>query len=126
MNLSLVLICVACSSAAQILVKLAGRLESDSPLWAIQMAGALASYGVSFAMYAVLLRRVDVSLAAPILAVGTVVTVVAAGWFLGEPITARRLTGVALAAAALFVLVASKPARVRTLGAGEQGISVHR
>src|SRR5690349_10312990 len=53
----------------------------------------LVCYGVSVIVWLLVLSRVPVSLAYPMLSIGYIVTALAAYYFFGEPLTSARLMG---------------------------------
>ena len=109
---------VALNAAAQLLLKAATRVSGElvadggavswhaagilaraPPLWA-----GLACYGVSVFLWLGGLSRVPVSVAYPLLSIGYIVNAFAAAALFGEPLTALKLTGIALIVAGVVVL----------------------
>src|SRR5262245_11680065 len=64
----------------------------------------LALYVMSVGVWVVVLSRVDVSVAYPMLSLGYVVTAGAAWWLLGEPVGALRSAGIALILAGVWLV----------------------
>lgn len=108
-SLGLVLVAVFLGAAAQLLLKAGtnavGAFSLDATSLAAaaarlaaepRLAGGVALYGASLLVWIVALSRVDVSIAYPMVALGYVVTVLAAWWWLGESVTPLRLAGVGL------------------------------
>ena len=58
------------------------------------IAGGMACYVMSLAVWIAGLSRVPVSIAYPMLSLGYVVNVIAAWWLFGESITAQKLAGI--------------------------------
>jgi len=71
------------------------------------IAGGLACYVVSVAVWLVGLSRVPVSIAYPMLSVGYVVNAVAAWYLFGESLTAQKLIGIAFIIAGVFLVARS-------------------
>jgi multidrug transporter EmrE-like cation transporter len=71
------------------------------------IAGGLACYVVSVAVWIVGLSRVPVSIAYPMLSVGYVVNAVAAWYLFGESFTAQKLIGIAFIIAGVFLVARS-------------------
>ncbi|HZE10667.1 MAG TPA: SMR family transporter [Burkholderiales bacterium] len=71
------------------------------------IAGGLACYVVSVAVWIVGLSRVPVSIAYPMLSVGYVVNAVAAWYLFGESLTAQKLIGIAFIIAGVFLVARS-------------------
>ena len=121
MNLLLILTGVMFNAAAQIFLKIGmGRighftLTADN-FWpvvlkiagSVPILGGLFCYVFSLAIWLVVLSRVDVSLAYPLVSIGYVVTALAAYFWLGEQLGAMRVAGIAVIM--LGVLMVSKTA----------------
>jgi drug/metabolite transporter (DMT)-like permease len=71
------------------------------------IAGGLACYVVSVAVWIVGLSRVGVSIAYPMLSVGYIVNAVAAWYLFGESLTAQKLVGIAFIVAGVFLVARS-------------------
>jgi len=71
------------------------------------IAGGLACYVVSVAVWIVGLSRVEVSIAYPMLSVGYVVNAVAAWYLFGESFTAQKLIGIAFIICGVFLVARS-------------------
>ena len=71
------------------------------------IAGGLACYVVSVAVWIVGLSRVPVSVAYPMLSVGYIVNAVAAWYLFGESLTAQKLVGIAFIVAGVFLVARS-------------------
>lgn len=111
---------VLLNAAAQLLLKagtnVVGRFEfSAQNILPVGMklalephiAGGLACYVVSVAVWIVGLSRVPVSIAYPMLSVGYVVNAVAAWYLFGESFTAQKLIGIAFIIAGVFLVARS-------------------
>ena len=71
------------------------------------IAGGLACYVVSVAVWIVGLSRVPVSIAYPMLSVGYIVNAVAAWYLFGESLTAQKLIGIAFIICGVFLVARS-------------------
>jgi len=71
------------------------------------IAGGLACYVVSVAVWIVGLSRVPVSIAYPMLSVGYIVNAVAAWHLFGESLTAQKLVGIAFIVCGVFLVARS-------------------
>jgi multidrug transporter EmrE-like cation transporter len=71
------------------------------------IAGGLACYVVSVAVWIVGLSRVEVSIAYPMLSVGYIVNAVAAWYLFGESFTAQKLIGIAFIICGVFLVARS-------------------
>lgn len=98
----------ACSAAASIALKVAGT-SRGMPLFGVQGGAsyilAVASYGAGFAFYALSLRRLDLTLAYPLMVALTILGIFAYGAFSGvEHFSWYRLAGAALIGLGIFLL----------------------
>ena len=71
------------------------------------IAGGLACYVVSVAVWIVGLSRVPVSIAYPMLSVGYIVNALAAWYLFGESLTAQQLAGIAFIVCGVFLVARS-------------------
>ena len=71
------------------------------------IAGGLACYVFSVAVWIVGLSRVPVSIAYPMLSVGYIVNAVAAWYLFGESLTAQKLIGIAFIVCGVFLVARS-------------------
>ena len=106
------LISSTCSVLASIALKSAGsyRTANESAAMAswtpyILYVAAISAYGAGFVMYALALRRLDLSIAYPIMVASSIAGVFGYGLVTGaESITLARLAGGALVAAGIFLI----------------------
>ncbi len=112
-NLFLILACVLGISAGQILFKLASVAIPDGPGisgW-LQFAmnkyflAALVIYGSATILWILALKRVELFIAYPFMALAFIIVPCASYYFLGEPLTGKTLVGAALIIAGLIVSV---------------------
>lgn len=68
------------------------------------VALGLVCYVVSVGVWLLVLSRVEVSLAYPMLSVGYVVNAMIAWWFLGESLTATKIAGIAVICFGVWLL----------------------
>ena len=71
------------------------------------IAGGLACYVFSVAIWIVGLSRVPVSIAYPMLSVGYIVNAIAAWYLFGESLTAQKLVGIAFIVCGVFLVARS-------------------
>jgi multidrug transporter EmrE-like cation transporter len=71
------------------------------------IAGGLACYVVSVAVWIVGLSRVPVSIAYPMLSVGYIVNAVAAWYLFGESLTAQKLAGIGFIVCGVYLVARS-------------------
>jgi multidrug transporter EmrE-like cation transporter len=71
------------------------------------IAGGLACYVVSVAVWIVGLSRVPVSVAYPMLSVGYIVNALAAWYLFGESLTAQKVAGIAFIVCGVFLVARS-------------------
>jgi len=69
--------------------------------------GGLACYVISVAVWILALSRVQVSIAYPMLSLGYVVTAFAAWWLMGEPVSAMRMSGIAVIIVGVYLVARS-------------------
>ncbi|HOI22244.1 MAG: EamA family transporter [Spirochaetia bacterium] len=102
----LLLICgILFSASAQLLLKQGARLKLWSASWIALAGGAALLYALSFAVYAWVLRKQDISKISPLMGSAVIALVVLGGVFLfGETLSLRRIAGVLLACAAVALL----------------------
>lgn len=116
-NWMLVLTAVFINAAAQLLLKVGARALHDFTFTvgnivpiAIKLAtnsfilGGLACYVVSVLVWIVLLSRVEVSLAYPLVSLGYIVTALAAWWLFGEHLSVERIAGIVIILFGVFLM----------------------
>ncbi|RKT26198.1 Small Multidrug Resistance (SMR) protein [Paraburkholderia sp. RAU2J] len=72
----------------------------------LMRAGAIGAYGAGFVLYALALRRVELSLAYPLMVGITIIELFGYGLFAGEAVTAKAAAGAALLAAGIYLIYA--------------------
>ncbi|MFM0630528.1 ligand-binding protein SH3 [Paraburkholderia xenovorans] len=110
------------SAMASILLRVAGKIVvvqgdvliagfASRPLL-LRMA-AIGAYGAGFLFYALALRRVELSVAYPLMVAVTILEILLFGFYSGEAVSLRTLAGAALllASVLLLYLPAAAPAR---------------
>lgn len=116
-NWMLVLTAVLINAAAQLLLKVGARalheftfsIGNIVPI-IVKLAtnsfilGGLACYVVSVLVWIVLLSRVEVSLAYPLVSLGYIVTALAAWWLFGEHLSTERVAGIAVILFGVFLI----------------------
>lgn len=107
MNALIVVSGIALSATAQIAMKFAAQKPAFSATWWVLAAGAAAAYAISFLLYLTALRRADLSSLSPLMAVAvSLIVSVAALVLFGERADLRRIAGILLALASLWLLAA--------------------
>lgn len=104
-NTVLLLLGIAGSALAQILLKYSSASTVGGGRWFFLVAASLAFYGASFFAYSFLLRKEELSRISPLMTSSVMLLVVLAGLLLfGEQLTLRKGLGIALGMAAVFLL----------------------
>ncbi len=98
-----------CSVIASIALKVGayGAVGSERPLWSVgtllPYAVAIGSYGLGCGLYALALRKLELSLAYPLMVAISIAGVVGYGIFFGnEAVTGARMLGATLIAVGIF------------------------
>lgn len=118
--LSLILVSVALSASAQIAFKF-GATHSVAPEVAGNLLqtftsmimnpwvlGGLFMYGLSAALWLLVLARTDVSVAYPFVGLGFIVTLAAGALLLGEQVTLVRVAGTVLVAIGVIMVASTQ------------------
>jgi multidrug transporter EmrE-like cation transporter len=102
----LLLICgILLSVSAQLLLKQGAGLKPWSATWIALTGFSALLYVASFAIYAWILRKQDISKISPLMGSAVIALVVLGGvLFFGESLSLRRIAGVLLACAAVALL----------------------
>ena len=119
-NFALILTGVLLNAAAQLLLKAGtnavGHFDFSAQnivpvgmklAFEPHIAGGVACYVVSLAVWIMGLSRVEVSIAYPMLSVGYVLNALAAWYLFGESLTAQKLIGIAFIVAGVFLVARS-------------------
>ena len=78
-----------------------GTLTSGPMLMRV---GAIGAYGGGFVLYAIALRRVELSVAYPLMVGITIIELFGYGLFAGEAVTVKAMAGAALLAAGIYLI----------------------
>ncbi|CAN7464956.1 ligand-binding protein SH3 [Caballeronia sp. LjRoot34] len=70
----------------------------------LMRAGAIGAYGGGFVLYAIALRRVELSVAYPLMVGITIIELFGYGLFAGEAVTVKAVAGAALLAAGIYLI----------------------
>jgi small multidrug resistance pump len=98
------------SASASILLRIAGRVDSDPSLFGISgkpllcRLAAIAAYGAGFALYALALKRVDLSVAYPLMVAVTILEILVFGVAIGEAVSLRIVAGAVLLLISVLLL----------------------
>jgi small multidrug resistance pump len=117
MSIFLLIISGACSALASILLRVAGQyaLVSGDPINFVLArptmlrVGALGAYGIGFVLYAVALRRIELSVAYPLMVGTTVMLLFLFSLSSGDGLSLRTVGGAALLMAGIWFLYSAKP-----------------
>jgi drug/metabolite transporter (DMT)-like permease len=95
--------------AANLTLKIAGRHPGIGDSWPLtiingRMLAAAGFFAMAFLFYAMLLKRIPLSLAQAILSTQFVLVILAANLLLREPIAAMRWAGIAIVAFGIIVI----------------------
>lgn len=104
------------SAVASILLRVAGTLNTAVPadrllslatLYSPPMllrGGAIGAYGAGFVLYAIALKRVELSVAYPLMVGITILELFGYGLFAGEAVTVKMVAGAALLAIGVYLI----------------------
>jgi multidrug transporter EmrE-like cation transporter len=104
------------SAVASVLLRVAGTLNTAVPsdgllslatLFSAPMLlrfGAIGAYGGGFVLYAIALKRVELSLAYPLMVGITILELFGYGLFVGEAVTVKTMAGAALLAIGIYLI----------------------
>jgi undecaprenyl phosphate-alpha-L-ara4N flippase subunit ArnE len=111
-TLFLVLVSAGFTVAANLTLKVATQSRGIGTFWPLnivngRMFAAAGCFGMAFLFYAMILKRMPLSLAQAILSMQYVLVILAANVLLGEPIGTVRWAGIAIVAIGLIVIGAS-------------------
>lgn len=101
-----------CSALASILLRLAGRVVVHSDILILGVSGrpllyrlaAIGAYGAGFAFYALALKRVELSVAYPLMVAVTILEILLFGVASGEAVSLRILLGAGLLVVSVLLL----------------------
>ena len=98
---TLILISVACNTLAQTLLKLG---SNDQPL-NFYLLGGIGAYGISTIFYILVLSKLNLSIAYPIVIGLTILSTTVAGvWVLKETVSTSQWIGIGLMLSAIFAI----------------------
>ncbi|MDR5759099.1 ligand-binding protein SH3 [Caballeronia sp. LZ035] len=108
----------SCSALASILLRVAGKLPANSGTMFFDLItrpmlyrlGALGAYGAGFILYAIALKRLELSVAYPMMVAVTILEIMLLGTALGESASPRTLAGAALLIVSVLLLYAPSSA----------------
>jgi small multidrug resistance pump len=104
------------SAIASILLRIAGRSPEDFSRLTIALIdrpmlfrlGALCAYAIGFICYAVSLKRIELSIAYPLMVGITILEIFAFGYFTNEAVTFRSMAGAGCLLLAMILLYTPK------------------
>lgn len=119
LGLLLVLVGVVLNVGAQIALKLAVRAQTgvswSDPAGLLRLAFdpwvilGLGLYAASVINWLVVLKRLDLGIAYPLMSVGYILTFLAGVWWFGEPVNTTRILGIAVIIAGVILLTRPVP-----------------
>jgi small multidrug resistance pump len=120
MSILLLLISGSCSAIASILLRVASQyVIAGGDLATLVFArptvlrvSALGAYGVGFLLYALALKRIELSIAYPVMVAVTVVELFLFSLWSGDPPSLKTMSGAALLVAGVWLLYSSRTASV--------------
>jgi drug/metabolite transporter (DMT)-like permease len=99
------ILAIALTASAQILVKLASAAELRSSKWMSLIASSLLVYGIAFIVYSSAVRTFPITVAGPVSTIAVMVIVCIAGVCLGEVMTMKQCLGILFGLVAVVLLV---------------------
>lgn len=119
LGLLLVLVGVVLNVGAQLAIKFAVRGQAEvswsDPAGLLRLAFnpwvilGLGLYAASVLNWMVVLKRIDLGLAYPLMSVGTILTFLAGVWWFGEPVNTTRILGILVIIAGVILLTRPVP-----------------
>jgi small multidrug resistance pump len=112
MQFIILLLSGTCSALASILLRLAGKVSAHSDVLVFGMGArpllyrlaAIGAYGAGFVFYALALKRVELSVAYPLMVAVTILEILLFGVASGEVMSLRTLAGAALLLVSVLML----------------------
>jgi small multidrug resistance pump len=113
LSIIFLLISGSCSAIASILLRIAGRTGEHSVMLAampptLLRVAALGAYGVGFLLYAVALKRVELSIAYPVMVAVTVIELFLFSLWSGDVMSLKTASGAALLVAGVWLIYSSQ------------------
>jgi drug/metabolite transporter (DMT)-like permease len=102
--ISFVIIGIASTSLAQILLKFGSSFDVLSKKWIISLFMSLLTYSISFLSYYLALRFYDITKISPVMMASTVSIVALYGFSVGENMNFSKLIGILLAILSIFLI----------------------
>jgi multidrug transporter EmrE-like cation transporter len=118
MSILLLLISGSCSAVASILLRVASQYavvsgDLSTLLFArpnLMRGAALGAYGVGFLLYALALKRVELSIAYPVMVAVTVIELYLFSLWSGDGLSFKTVSGAALLVAGVWLMYSSRGA----------------
>jgi multidrug transporter EmrE-like cation transporter len=112
MSIIFLLLSGTCSALASVLLRLAGQVAIQSDVLVFSFAtrpmlfrlAAIGAYGAGFALYAFALKRIELSVAYPLMVAVTILEILLFGWACGEAVSFRTITGAGLLLLSVLLL----------------------
>ena len=114
MSILLLMISGTCSAIASVLLRLAGQNDQGPLAFLAALPpnflrfGAIGAYGVGFLLYAVALKRIELSTAYPIMVAVTVLELFVFSVWSGDTLSLRTASGGALLIAGIYLIYSAQ------------------
>lgn len=104
-KLMLVLIAMFATATAQVLLKKASYYDVKTAWWLTYFGVSAVIYGLSFLLYAIILKYYPLNKIYPIMTVGQIMLVTFYGVFIGEAIDIRHALGLVCGVFAIYLIL---------------------
>ena len=102
----LVLIAILLTALAQVLLKKAADFEVMTSSWIVFFGSSAVGYAVSFLLYSRILKYFALNKIYPAMTIAQILVITLCGFLLGEAVGGRHALGLALAAIAIYLILA--------------------
>ena len=104
--LLLVVIGIATTAVAQIMLKKASVFDIPTPPWILWMGLSAGAYTVSFVAYSRILKYFDLNKIYPAMTIAQIMVITIVGLWMGEAVSGRHALGLLLGAGAIYLILA--------------------
>jgi multidrug transporter EmrE-like cation transporter len=104
--LVLVVIGIATTAFAQVMLKKAAGFEMLAPAWIAWMGSSAVAYTISFIAYSRILKYFPLNKIYPAMTVAQIMVITLVGLWMGEAISGRHALGLLLGAGAIYLILA--------------------
>ena len=102
----LVVIGIATTAFAQVMLKKAADFEVLAPPWILWMGSSAVAYTISFIAYSRILKYFPLNKIYPAMTVAQIMVITLIGLWMGEAISGRHALGLLLGAGAIYLILA--------------------